>query len=66
MTIGFGRRRLIVSYIVEQVRPLHRTFPAAEQASEAELARLNAARDTRKELLSANVSAPLYGVGFPR
>ncbi len=66
MTIGFGRRRLVLNYLVEQSTPSRNRFLAAEQASELELARMQSQRDALRDRMRWEVNAPLYGVGYPR
>ena len=66
MTIGIGRRRLVVNFIVDQVESISDRFPAAELASDAELARLKGQRDARFERMRWESDAALYGVGYPR
>ena len=66
MTIGIGRRRLVVNFVVDQVGSITDRFPAAELASDAELARLKARRDARFDRTRWESNAVLFGVGFPR
>jgi hypothetical protein len=66
MTIGFGRRRLVMNFVVDQPGSVFERFPSAEAASDKELARLKARRDARFERTRWESNAALYGVGWPR
>lgn len=66
MTIGFGRRRLVVNFIVDRVDTLVDRYPSAESASDSELARLKSQRDLRFERARWESNATLHGVGWPR
>jgi hypothetical protein len=66
MTIGIGRRRLVVTFIVDQGITLTNRFPAAELATDKELARMESRRMARHDRLRWESAAALYGVGYPR
>ena len=66
MTIGIGRRRLVVNFVVDRVGSIADRFPAAELASDTELARLEARRNAQFDRTRWESNAALYGVGHPR
>jgi len=66
MNIGIGRRRLVIDFIVEQASSLSDHFPAAQAATDDELARIDAQRLARFDRTRWTSNAALYGVGYPR
>lgn len=66
MTIGFGRRRLVMNLVVDQPGLILERYPSAEAATDKELARLKAHRDAKFERTRWESNAALYGVGWPR
>ncbi|CAN5693349.1 hypothetical protein BH23CHL4_BH23CHL4_13210 [soil metagenome] len=66
MTIGFGRRRLVMNFVVDQSGSTVERYPSAEAATDRELARLKSQRDARFEPTRWESNAALYGVGWPR
>ncbi|MGD9857850.1 MAG: hypothetical protein AB7G88_02295 [Thermomicrobiales bacterium] len=66
MNIALGRRRLVISFIVDQVDPVGHRFPVADAASDRELASLEAERMARFDRTRWTSNAALYGVGYPR
>ena len=66
MDIAIGRRRLVVNLIVDQKGSISSRFPSASEATDRELASLEAKRQAKLDRNRMAVNATLYGVGLPR
>jgi hypothetical protein len=63
MRIAIGRRQLIVSVVNQPARTRTEDFPMAVNASDQELARLNALNHARQERARWETTAVMYGAG---
>jgi hypothetical protein len=66
MMIALGRRRLILALVTTPPQPKRATFPMAENATDAELARLNQYSAIADDRRRWEVAAILYGGYRPR
>ncbi len=66
MNIGIGRRRLVVTFIVENADAVANRFPSAEAATDSELARIESRRAALHDRNRRDSNAALYGIGYPR
>lgn len=66
MMIALGRRRLILSLVTTPPQPKRIALPVAENATDAELARLNQYSATADDRRRWEVAAILYGGYRPR
>ena len=66
MMIALGRRRLILSLVTTPPQPKRTIFPMAENATDAELARLNQLAASADDRRRWEINAILYGAIRPR
>jgi hypothetical protein len=66
MTIAFGRRRLILSLVTAPERSKTINVPAAQNATDQELARLNSMISAAEDRRRWEATAILYGGFRPR
>jgi len=66
MMIALGRRRLILSLVTMPPQPKRAIFPMAENATDAELARLNHLMASADDRRRWEINAILYGAIWPR
>lgn len=63
MRIGIGRRQLVISVVNEPARIRTEDVPMAVNATDHELARLNALLNARRDRNRWETTALMYGVG---
>ena len=66
MTIGIGRRRLVISLSASPPDTIDDRYPMAQAASDRELERLNGLRSANEDRARFEANAVLYGAGWYR
>jgi hypothetical protein len=66
MTIGIGKRRLVISLVVSPPDTITDRYPMAQAASDKELARLNGLRSANEDRARWEANAVLIGAGWYR